>query len=342
MISVFILSYNIPDKLLHAVASLLAQPEVTEILILDNASTQPMQAALDQIAQQCNQAGVACTLEVVAKGISYSAGQNWGLERAQNEFVLLMNNDAFIRDAQALGSSLKLLMRDDRNCIVGHKILRSDGSLDHCGMFFSQNRTDTEHFGRGQNPGAMAYRIPLTHVAVTGACMLVRRTHRRFDPHYWFECEDVDFCLQHILDGQRVLCNPGCIVIHDEKTTRLPMEKSNSNWQERRLIGRKYFGEQWHKRRWRLRWLSSRDYLLECSHHHYQFMHLVTNITAIATFLFFFLASNRFDVSWTGALGALLLGKVAAWVLLWLVKGLLPFFYLYKLRAIDKLEGWCR
>jgi hypothetical protein len=40
--------------------------------------------------------------------------------------------------------------------------------------------------------------------AVSGACMLVRRTDLRFDERYWDRLEDVDFCFQHRQRGFRV------------------------------------------------------------------------------------------------------------------------------------------
>ncbi len=241
----FILSYNHQEKLIECVESLLAQACVKEILILENFSTRPMEETYLTIQNL----SPIIRIEYATTPHSYSEGQNWGLDQAKYPYVLLMNNDAIILQKEVLQTSVDFLEKNPRIGIVGHKIINLDGTLNHFGMYFRFHPFWAHHFGRNDSPKSYLYKRPMSCVAATGACMLVRKTAIRFDTNYWFEHEDVDFCLQYRQVRLGTLCNPYFEVLHDESSSRGEIQNVNIQWIGKQHLGTKYFFKKWSKRR---------------------------------------------------------------------------------------------
>lgn len=234
------LSYNVPKKLLVCVSSLLAQPEIKEIILIENHSTVTMDMAYARIRTMCDAAGVDLVFYRPEHALSFSDGQNWGIDHATHDLILLMNNDAMILEGNSLKSSISLITDDVY--IVGHKIINPDGTYNHMGIFFDGITKYTDHLGRGCT-GISYVQRPV--FAVTAACMLLKKSQIRFDTHYWFEYEDMDFCLQHIRSGKKIVCNAAMTVLHEESSTRAEPQATNKVWQEKQRVGQAYFYKKW-------------------------------------------------------------------------------------------------
>ena len=209
-------------------------------LWIENYSTVSMDAAYFRIRKMCESSDVDFIFYKPEQALSFSEGQNWGIAHAKHDTILLMNNDAIIMYPNTLHTSLLLLV--DEVAIVGHKIMNPDKSCNHLGIFFDGITKYTDHLGRGCEVADYLQR-PI--FAVTAACMLLKKSQIRFDRHYWFEYEDMDFCLQHIAIGKKIVCNPDMPVIHEESTTRAEPQATNKIWQEKQRVGRVYFYKKW-------------------------------------------------------------------------------------------------
>ena len=75
--------------------------------------------------------------------------------------------------------------------------------------------------------------------------MLIKKSEIRFDLNYWCECEDVDFCFQHLQKKLHIYCNPLCKIIHQEMSSRGEKQKTNSGWYKKQEAGKKYFLRKW-------------------------------------------------------------------------------------------------
>jgi GT2 family glycosyltransferase len=240
VISTIVLSYNVPDKLVLCVSSLLAQPEIKELVLIENHSVVSMDDAYGRIRGMCEHSGVDFIFYKPEQALSFSEGQNWGIEHAKHDTILLMNNDAAIMYPNTLYTSLTFLVEDV--AIVGHKIMNPDQSCNHLGIFFDGITKYTDHLGRDC---AVSDYLQNPVLAVTAACMLLKKSQIRFDRYYWFEYEDMDFCLQHIRLGKKIVCNTEMPVIHEESTTRAEPQATNKIWQEKQRVGRSYFYKKW-------------------------------------------------------------------------------------------------
>ncbi|NDD66152.1 glycosyltransferase [bacterium] len=247
-VSAIVLSYNIPTMLMDCVQSLLSQPHIQEILIIENGSTHPDMAATYRTIQTMSDTVTIRVMDATPP-LSFSEAHNLGLDECTHEWVLLLNNDARLH-GQVLHHAVALMTQHPSVGIVGARILNPDMTVNHLGLIPQPHQIGYEHIGRGLH-GMSPYPIELpTLPAVTAACMLVRRCHIRFDPHYWFGLEDIDFCFQYAKEGQQVMLSSSFVAIHPESTTRATLQETNKDWRLKQLHGLHYF-----KKKWRWRWV---------------------------------------------------------------------------------------
>jgi len=246
-VSAIVLSYNIPTMLIDCIQSLLIQPNIQEILIIENGSTHPDMTATYQTVQALSDT-VSIRLIVADPPMSFSDAHNLGLDECQHDWVLLLNNDARLH-GHVLHHAVALMHQHPTVGIVGARILNPDMTVNHLGLIPHPHQVGYEHIGRGLH-AMSSYLIPMPPLpAVTAACMLVRRCHIRFDPYYWFGLEDIDFCFQYAKEGQQVMLASSFVAIHPESTTRSSLQETNKEWQQKQLYGTHYF-----KKKWRWRW----------------------------------------------------------------------------------------
>lgn len=265
-VSAFILSYNHPEKLLRCVQSLIDQSCISEILIYENHSALDMTQVYKDILELKRPESTDIQIIYPEKPVSFSDGQNWAFENTKNDYILLMNNDAYFTEKDSLTGSVELLNQKPDVYIIGHKIVDIDGVMNHAGIFQQLTRKNVVHYGAGEDPDLIQYNVPHYLNAVTAACMLVRKRDLRFDPVYWFDMEDVDFCYAHRARGHKILYNPKAPVIHMEASSRAVKFNSDPVWQEKQRISHAHFEKKWGRKKWLYR-LSDFSYNLTSSQH---------------------------------------------------------------------------
>jgi GT2 family glycosyltransferase len=110
---------------------------------------------------------------------------------------------------------------------VGARLVYPDGSLQHGGVVLGLGGV-AGHLLPGLPAGdtrfALWDRVVRPYSAVTGACLLVRRSVfdevGGFDPAYAIAFNDVDFCLRLRRAGYRVLYTPHAELVHYESVSR--------------------------------------------------------------------------------------------------------------------------
>lgn len=149
----------------------------------------------------------------------FSVANNQGIRYALargSKYVLLLNNDIEITDANWLQKLIVVMESDSKTGIVGCKLLYPDGRIQHAGgvvaLRVPYNRGE-EQIDRGQ------YNKTEFMDFVTGAVLLIRSDVIRqiglldagFSPLY---CEDTDWCLRAKLYGYKVAYTPNPTLIH--------------------------------------------------------------------------------------------------------------------------------
>lgn len=160
---------------------------------------------------------------------NFSKINNYGAKRPvskTSKYLLFLNNDTEVLNSSWLYEMVSQAEREDVSA-VGAKLLYSDHSIQHAGLFIGVNGV-AGHGHKGMmdwHPGYFARpHIPQEISAVTGACMLVNRKDflsvGGFDENLPTAFNDVDLCLKIISMGKKVVYTPHARLIHYESASR--------------------------------------------------------------------------------------------------------------------------
>ena len=92
-ISAVVVSYHTGARLKECVFALLADPDVAELILVDNGTPAQMQAWLEEIARSC----IEIQLLSGHGNIGFGAGINLGVASAKGPHILVINPDAVLR-----------------------------------------------------------------------------------------------------------------------------------------------------------------------------------------------------------------------------------------------------
>ena len=201
-----IVNYRTKDLTLAAARSALAQPDVEELVIVDNASGDDSAAFLrDALAAA---AAKVTVVESSANG-GFARGANLGAHHALAPLLLFLNSDAQLQDG-ALSCLVDRLLESETTAIVAPAAYGPDGEpqRDAFGRFPKLSIV------RGGAPESDS-RLPDW---VSALAMVVRREDFSaiggFDSDYEMYMEDVDLCRRFRLQGRVVRREPAAAVRH--------------------------------------------------------------------------------------------------------------------------------
>lgn len=150
------------------------------------------------------------TLVVMARNGGYAAACNAGARVAHADTLAMLNSDVI---PMAPGWVEQLAGRlSPRVAICGPKLLFEDNSIQHAGMYFSENqfgRWINQHFYKGMPRNFTPATVDRIVPAVTGACLFIRRDAFEavggFTEDYVIgDYEDSDLCLKARRAGYEV------------------------------------------------------------------------------------------------------------------------------------------
>jgi GT2 family glycosyltransferase len=208
----------------RCVASLLACPQAIEIIIVDNASSDGSLNGLDDSPQ--------VILVRNSTNLGFAAACNIGIKASTAPYLLFLNPDCAL-EGDALSPLLTELQRNKQVGMVGGLLLNSDGTEQAGGR--RAVPTPWRSFVRAFGLHRLADRWPNLfydfHLhkqplpaasaeveAITGACMLVKRTAiddvGLWDEGYFLHCEDLDWCMRFRQNGWTILFVPASRIHH--------------------------------------------------------------------------------------------------------------------------------
>jgi len=151
---------------------------------------------------------------------SFSSLNNLAVSKAApSDYVLLLNNDCFMRP-NSLEPMIRVMEEKPDVGIVAPKSVRTDGKIDHIGVVVN-------HFGI---PHHLGYERPDDgtftpagrsdyYDAVSFSCALIRRSLWEqldgLDPDYFWNYEDADFCYRAMEQKFRCFTTVESVVVHD-------------------------------------------------------------------------------------------------------------------------------
>lgn len=194
-----------------------------------------------------------CSIKVISfEGeFNFSAINNYAVNEASGDYLLLLNNDTDLISRGSIRSMLSQAARSEVG-IVGAKLLHGDGTIQHAGVVLGLDDFAGHVFiyQDGDTDGYM-HRVNTVcdYSAVTGACLMISRSLYKdvggMDESLKVAANDIDLCLKVRETGKRVLYTPYAVWHHYESLTRgtdTDTEKRLRYEEEKRI-----FKERWKK-----------------------------------------------------------------------------------------------
>ncbi|MCH4020933.1 MAG: glycosyltransferase family 2 protein [Erysipelotrichaceae bacterium] len=227
LISIIIPSCDHVDLLKNCIQSIINVSTYRnfEILIIENNSkNQDTFAYYDAVQKEHSNVHVYTWKS--DGGFNYSAINNFGVEKAKGEYLLLLNNDTEMVSPDALTEMLGVCMREDVGC-VGAKLLYKDDTVQHAGVVAGFSGFAGHVFtGIGKKDLGFMMRAMLNgdYCAVTGACLMTKKDIYQavggLDEDLRVAGNDIDYCLKVRSINKLVVYNAFALWHHYESKSR--------------------------------------------------------------------------------------------------------------------------
>ena len=194
-----------------------------EVIIVENNSTEKETFEYyEKVKQQYENLNV-----VTWTGIfNYSAINNFGINYAKGEYILLLNNDVEILNDNCLEEMLMFAQRKDVGA-VGAKLYYSDDTVQHAGVILGLGGIAGhahKHFDRHDPGYAARASIAQNLSACTAACLMMRRDVfdevGGLDESFEVAFNDVDLCMKIREKGYLIVFTPYAELYHYESKSR--------------------------------------------------------------------------------------------------------------------------
>ena len=194
-----------------------------EYIIVENNSEKPETFAYYEKLQKENS---NAKVVVWKDAFNYSAINNFGVRHAQGKYLLLLNNDTELMNADCIEELLGYCSRPDAGA-VGAKLFYEDDTVQHAGVILGMGGIAGHAFSGldGMDPGYCARSICVQeYSAVTAACMMIKRSDYKevegFSEELAVAFNDIDFCMKLRRIGKRIIYNPFAQMYHLESKSR--------------------------------------------------------------------------------------------------------------------------
>lgn len=194
-----------------------------EVIVVDNGCVQP------EFPHVIARAKASLDLKVVKDDGDFNFPRlvNRGVEASRGALVCLFNDDVEPIQADWLHRMVQSAMRGDVGA-VGARLVYPNGTIQHAGVAMGLGGV-CGHLWKGASPEDAAVNphimLPGERLAVTGACLLVRRDAfdrvAGLDEHAFpVAYNDIDFCLRLRMLGLRTIYRGDALLVHSEGQSR--------------------------------------------------------------------------------------------------------------------------
>lgn len=224
MISVVILHHNkapYSHACLQSLLSSSARP--LEVVNVDNGSSDETATVLAEWQDQAATTGIAVQRLDFSENIGAVRGRNEAMKVARGDYIVFLDNDTIIGQADWLERLQEFLDADSARGIVAPKLLFpwQPFDIECCGTAISPTGR-VQYVGRGQERGAVAQPQKI-QCAISAAWMMPRRLYEELggldEVYSPVQYEDLDYCYKAREAGYEVWTLPAVEIFHFEHTT---------------------------------------------------------------------------------------------------------------------------
>lgn len=207
--AVVIVNYRTKELTAAAVASVLAEDDVREVVVVDNASG-------DGSVEHLRGAVAEGRVRVVAsdRNGGFGAGVNLGAAACRSPLLLILNSDATV-ESGSVGLLVSALLADEGVGMVAPAVRLAAGGPQPDAFGRLPRRWELLVPGRGRWTGGGEARRPEW---VSGVAMLLRAADFRsvggFDERFEMYFEDLDLCRRLRQRGRSAAREPAATVVH--------------------------------------------------------------------------------------------------------------------------------
>ncbi len=239
MLSIVIVCVNTKKLVLDCIDSIFKEGSKLkwEIIVVDNGSTDGTQPAIKKLQT------IMENLFLIEnkQNLGYARANNQGMEKAQGEYILLLNSDIIVKKG-ALGKLMKFALIKKDAGVIGPKLLNIDGSLQPSCFHFPTIRNAIAEYWLGEKGSFDKYAPqgtrPVTVDALVGAAFLITPKALKkaglLDERYFAYFEDIDYCRQVWKNDLKVYYLPSAEIIHYHGASGKTIVPEKDQW--RRLI----------------------------------------------------------------------------------------------------------
>ena len=210
-------------RAVESIRSLSTYPHY-ELVIVDNGSRDPQ--AVAYLASLASQPGIQVIRD--DSPFNYSRLNNGAVAHCRGEVICLLNDDIEVITPNWLEEMVAFAIKPDVGA-VGARLWYPDGTLQHGGVIIGAGGVAGHAHLRlpKGSPGYFGRAVLQQELsAVTGACLMVRRTVFAevggLDEQIAVAFNDIDFCLRLRGAGYRNIWTPFAELIHHESASRGP------------------------------------------------------------------------------------------------------------------------
>lgn len=218
-LSIIIVNYNTSSLLQNCLDSIINNNQQSikqnnlEIIVVDNGSN-------DESREEIKKNYPQIKLLVNQTNLGFGKANNQGIEKAQGEYILLLNTDTFTKP-YAIEKLLSYAKKEITPCFIGGKLFNENGTPQpSCGPFYNLWVTFLMLFLKGDKLGLTRFspdKITQTDW-VSGACLLGKKDYFEkvgfFDKKIFMYMDEIDFLYRAQKKGFKTIFYPDAHFFH--------------------------------------------------------------------------------------------------------------------------------
>lgn len=214
-------TYHTGPRLHECLYALKSDPDISEIVIIDNGNPPAETKWIDRFVANTGSARLVRT----ESNIGFGAGINLGAASALGEYILVINPDAVLRQRSVL-PMIEAASGPLQPSLVGGKIFGIDGTEERGGRRHTLTLARALGLSKWTLEDTPAPKSPIEVGAVSGAFFLMARKAFRqiggFDENFFLHFEDLDLCRRVREAGGSVIYHPAAAALHYTSTSKVP------------------------------------------------------------------------------------------------------------------------